>query len=124
MAHVEDNFKEKLRTYTICLEDSIKEAQRYNLKIPDDDLSSFNDCICSHLSIDKNGPRVMAVFEAARELNENFIGNKSLTFVKSKCEFHRGRYSHFKVGCMKNMKSVGNYDCIPGKINILKRKEL
>ena len=109
--------RDKLRNYNICLEDSIKEAQRYNLKIPEKCLSTFNNTLTSHLSIDKNDLEVKAAFETAKEFNEKFAASTSLTFSTANCQFSRGRYSCFRDGgslYMISLKSVTNYDCIPG----------
>ena len=116
----EDDFDTRLENFTKSLEDSLKEAQKYNLKVPEQDLSSLHKKLCAHFSLDSKNLQVKAAFEAAKQINESFTGFKTLTFSTSKpanCVSERGRYSYFDRGTyLKRIRCLTNYDCIPGNI--------
>ena len=116
----EDDFDTRLENFTKSLEDSLKEAQKYNLKVPEQDLSSLHKKLCAHFSLDSKNLQVKSAFEAAKKINESFVGFKTLTFSTSKpanCVSERGRYSYFDRGTyLKRIRCLTNYDCIPGNI--------
>ena len=116
----EDDFDTRLENFTKSLEDSLKEAQKYNLKVPEQDLSSLHKKLCAHFSLDSKNLQVKAAFEAAQQINESFVGFKTLTFSTSKpanCVSTRGRYSYFDRGTyLKRIRCLTNYECIPGNI--------
>ena len=115
-----EDFETRISNYISCLEESIKEAQKYNLKIPEHYLSSLHETLCGHLSLNGNHLQVRAAFEAAKQVNESSVGSKTLTFSTSKpanCVSSRGRFSYFDEGnYLKSIRSPTiNNDCIPGK---------
>ena len=116
----EDDFDTRLENFTKSLEDSLKEAQKYNLKVPEQDLSSLRKKLCAHFSLDSKNLQVKAAFEAAKQINESFVGFKTLTFLTSNCVSERGRYSNFDRGTyLKRIRCLTDYDCIPGNIKIV-----
>ena len=84
------------KLYEECLETTLKEFQKYNIKIPSKQLSEYNEELVKSLRLDANDSKVQATFRATEEINDNFTASESqkLTFSKETCDFNKYGDNH------------------------------